>query len=792
MVATPAEQLRASLEAAGLGEHADAVCGRLDELIAAPSHHEQLRLLQECGVHKLGQRLKARATLQALPATKEPLHATKEPLEALPALKEPLEALAVLKEPLESMMDLSDVADAPYPVAAGPQRWRVVHIPAVVVRSAPSLTASKRGMRAVGSEVSVAYVENGWARLDGGEESWMLVDGTLAGFAGPLLRWIPPEVARTLDAARSLVRDALNLVPSDSGGAATAAAALRLPLGACLPEALSKLQAALDALMALPADHRVVDELRAHSEMAVLHARVRPEYLLLPLLECQAVAQATVGTFPQRSSSGVALPECPLLSTPPAGEHAEKLVALHSCAWEVLHASSECLKDLSSHVVAAMPVKVELAAALFLAACATVGWLNVSKPIESSALVDHVYAHVERRMAACESGGDASARALRREAWNLCVAVDPLAHAGLRAFGSHVLRLLSSADGRSELVGSSLAQPADLEACPASDWECTRRAREAIVAHADPTLNPRVFLGVFTAAEAADARIEDSAAGMDGGWDHAACGHLRGLSDRARHVLARATFLGMLTSAKKKFEHMSASRMRLPPGETGGRYHCVPPEKLLVDGFTRLMSDEAIATLQRDRIVVIDDVLPADVLAAASTEALRMDADGLLRGERISTCNPGERSTELALWEERQRAALAENHPGMHHCVRSLWNLPTELGQALDLALRVPQLVLLASYPPGAHYVRHLDSYDGQDIPRLLTVLLYLAYEPRTGGELVALNCPAGTDRTIAPLPGRLCVFYSQEIEHLVLPSVGERFALTMWLWDVRKDSQGR
>ena len=83
-------------------------------------------------MHKLGQRLKARATLQALAATKEPLHATKEPLEALPALKEPLEALAVLKEPLESVMDLSDVADAPYPVAAGPQRWRVVHIPALI------------------------------------------------------------------------------------------------------------------------------------------------------------------------------------------------------------------------------------------------------------------------------------------------------------------------------------------------------------------------------------------------------------------------------------------------------------------------------------------------------------------------------------------------------------------------------------------------------------------------------------------------------------------------------------
>ena len=94
----------------------------------------------------------------------------------------------------------------------------------------------------------------------------------------------------------------------------------------------------------------------------------------------------------------------------------------------------------------------------------------------------------------------------------------------------------------------------------------------------------------------------------------------------------------------------------------------------------------------------------------------------------------------------------------------------------------------------GALYHRHYDSYDGKDIPRLLTVLLYLDYDPSEGGELRALNCPnrEPPEWDIAPMPGRLCVFYSQEVEHMVLESQGDRFALTLWIWDVKKDAQGR
>ena len=93
---------------------------------------------------------------------------------------------------------------------------------------------------------------------------------------------------------------------------------------------------------------------------------------------------------------------------------------------------------------------------------------------------------------------------------------------------------------------------------------------------------------------------------------------------------------------------------------------------------------------------------------------------------------------------------------------------------------------------PGAHYRRHLDSYDGKDIPRIVTVLLYLVWEPRAAGELRAFVGEPPAARDIAPVPGRAVVFMAQEVEHEVLRSQGERFALTLWIWDVKKDARGR
>ena len=57
--------------------------------------------------------------------------------------------------------------------------------------------------------------------------------------------------------------------------------------------------------------------------------------------------------------------------------------------------------------------------------------------------------------------------------------------------------------------------------------------------------------------------------------------------------------------------------------------------------------------------------------------------------------------------------------------------------------------------------------YAGEDIPLNLTVLLYIKWEPQQGGQLCA-QLPSG-ERNISPKPGRLVIFFSQEIEHQVL-----------------------
>ena len=221
----------------------------------------------------------------------------------------------------------------------------------------------------------------------------------------------------------------------------------------------------------------------------------------------------------------------------------------------------------------------------------------------------------------------------------------------------------------------------------------------------------------------------------------------------------------------------------LPCVFTPHRYHCLPPERVFTPSLPSLLGGtaeaiaESLATLRRDRILVLDDALPAAALALAAAEASNLEARGHMRGEARNPCNPGEVSMELGLWDVRRRRDLVKSSPGIARAVQGMWNLGVELGSGLDLSVRVPQVALLASYPPGALYHRHMDSYGGVDIPRLLTVLVYLSWEPQQGGTLRAY--PPGGATDVEPRPGRLVVFYSQEVEHEVLQSIGRRHALT-------------
>eukprot|EP00966_Prymnesium_polylepis_P219391 5075919-Prymnesium_polylepis.1 len=245
---------------------------------------------------------------------------------------------------------------------------------------------------------------------------------------------------------------------------------------------------------------------------------------------------------------------------------------------------------------------------------------------------------------------------------------------------------------------------------------------------------------------------------------------------------------------KKQLQQtLSATTDASSAGTTGGRYRCVPPHQLPfgAGGAPQpLLRADAIEALRRDRVVCVDGAVPPEAAAQAAQEVRVLASLGLLRPDPDDPCNPLQQRYDLQLWHAGMLDQLASIAPGLVRCVRALWSLPAQLQEELGLALRVPQTMMVARYPPGAYYRRHMDSYDGHDIPRLVTVLLYLVWQPQAGGQL-RCHVPGGP-RDFDPLPGRLVVFMSQEVEHEVLRSEGNRIALTLWIWDIKQDQHGR
>ena len=91
-----------------------------------------------------------------------------------------------------------------------------------------------------------------------------------------------------------------------------------------------------------------------------------------------------------------------------------------------------------------------------------------------------------------------------------------------------------------------------------------------------------------------------------------------------------------------------------------------------------------------------------------------------------------------------------------------------------------------ALYPQNTFYKRHLDVFNN-DSRRTLSVIFYLNDEdwtPENGGELaIYLPKEDGTEETVKvlPLPGRMVIFNSRELEHEVLPVNRPRKSITGW-----------
>jgi Rps23 Pro-64 3,4-dihydroxylase Tpa1-like proline 4-hydroxylase len=127
--------------------------------------------------------------------------------------------------------------------------------------------------------------------------------------------------------------------------------------------------------------------------------------------------------------------------------------------------------------------------------------------------------------------------------------------------------------------------------------------------------------------------------------------------------------------------------------------------------------------------------------------------------------------------------------------------LQFDVGGAVDVFL--PQSLYTRERPQfayyksdGSFYTRHYDNprllKGGTDNLRRLTILLYLNEawnETENGGELLLhLKTKEDFAVTIAPKLNRCVLFFSDLIEHEVLPSYGPRLALTVWLSELLPD----
>lgn len=91
-----------------------------------------------------------------------------------------------------------------------------------------------------------------------------------------------------------------------------------------------------------------------------------------------------------------------------------------------------------------------------------------------------------------------------------------------------------------------------------------------------------------------------------------------------------------------------------------------------------------------------------------------------------------------------------------------------------------------ALYPEGTFYKRHLDTFQN-DGRRKLSMVCYLNSEdwtPENGGELSIYTTKNGQEEElkIYPLPGRMVIFESQELEHEVKTVRVPRLSITGWL----------
>lgn len=174
----------------------------------------------------------------------------------------------------------------------------------------------------------------------------------------------------------------------------------------------------------------------------------------------------------------------------------------------------------------------------------------------------------------------------------------------------------------------------------------------------------------------------------------------------------------------------------------------------------------------RDDWLGKETALAASDAARAARTTGRLKAAGVGRGgdHRLDGGIRGDLITWIS--EHEQATAFKAVHDAFEA-------LRVQLNEKAYLGLRKFELQL-AVYPGhGERYQRHKDAFVGDD-NRRMTAIVYLNrdWRPEHGGQL---RVHGNGQVDLWPLLDRLVVFTSARVEHEVLPSHAERWAMTAW-----------
>ena len=182
--------------------------------------------------------------------------------------------------------------------------------------------------------------------------------------------------------------------------------------------------------------------------------------------------------------------------------------------------------------------------------------------------------------------------------------------------------------------------------------------------------------------------------------------------------------------------------------------------------------------LRRDGYVVIDDALPASLVAALKKRILAIKKTGDLKEAGI-----GRRDDHMIARTIRQDSIhwMERSEPSEAGWLTAMEHLRGYANRELLLGLFEYESHF-AHYPPGAGYKKHCDAFKGQS-NRVLSTVYYLNenWQPGDGGELALYDADDQLIETVQPVMNRLVVFLSEEFPHEVLPAKNHRYSIAGW-----------